>query len=27
MHTTAGWVGVGNWVQRYHGSTCRTGGQ
>jgi transcriptional regulator with XRE-family HTH domain len=27
MRTTDGWVGVGNWVQRYHGSTCRTGGQ
>jgi hypothetical protein len=27
MRTEHGWIGTGDWVQRYKGSTCRTGGQ
>ena len=26
MKTVYGWIGMGNWVQRYTGATCRTGG-
>ncbi|MGW7008126.1 helix-turn-helix domain-containing protein [Streptomyces sp. NPDC054933] len=26
MKTVQGWVGQGNWIQRYHGGPCHTGG-
>lgn len=26
LKTEHGWIGMGNWVQRYTGATCRTGG-